>query len=152
MKIVGRMEIRRKCCLGAVAFHRLKWRAAHGCECVCWCARAWVCARCVRVRACVCECWNDGLFYARMHIYMSIQQQAFPRSDLDTRSFGLSKHKYTLRFWFLFLVLSLCINNNNNNMVFIWIFYSSIKPVQINLGDDSQKKKNMSVYFIFYTN
>jgi len=144
------MEIRRKCCLGAVAFHRLKWRAAHGCKCVCVCwVCAWVRARCVWVRACARECWNDGLFYARMHIHMSIQQQAFPRSDLDTRSFRLSKHKYTLGFWFLFLLLSLCINNNNN-MVFIWIFYSNIKPVQINLGDDAQEKKHVCIFYFLH--
>jgi len=87
--------------------------------CVCvrvceWVPGVWVCVcvcvRGVRVRAYASECWNDGLFYARMHIRTSAQQQAFSRSDLDTRSFGLSKHKYTFGFWFLFLLLSL-INN-----------------------------------------
>lgn len=34
-------------------------------------------------------------------------------------------------------------------MVFIWIFYSSIKPVQINLGDDTQKKKKHVRIFYF---
>lgn len=35
-------------------------------------------------------------------------------------------------------------------MVFIWIFYSNIKPVQINLGDDTQEKKHVHIFYFLH--
>jgi len=122
------------------------------CACVCVCCVYTVCTRvaCEYVRALV----NVGMmdYFMRVCTYIWAYNSRPSRDPISTLGasgyqnintrLGSDFYFYFSHFVLIIIIIIIWFSS--------WFFYSNIKPVQINLGDDAQEKKHVHIFYFLH--